>query len=191
MSEARDDPELHWVDPRRRGIFPLSNFHISRSLRRSILRPNYTIRTDVAFDEVVAACAARPETWINAELHEVYANLFGHGHAHSVEVHADEGLVGGVFGVTLGAAFFGESMFSRRTDASKIALAYLVDRLKRGGFRLFDAQFLTPHLKSLGAIEVSRGEYHRLLGEAVDRPAFFEAPGDPPSPQVLLAGFGL
>lgn len=185
MAESRDEAHLHWVDPRRRGILPLDRFHISRSLSRSIRRKNYTIRTDSAFSDVVRSCASRPETWINAPLLSVYDRLHATGHAHALEVWQDGGLTGGVFGVTLGAAFFGESMFSTRTDASKIALAYLVDRLRQAGFTLFDAQFLTPHLASLGAIEIPRAAYHALLAAALAREADFALP-EVPDPHSLL-----
>lgn len=190
MAEARDDPALHWVDPRRRGVFPLDKFHISRSLRRAILRGNYTIRTNTDFSGVVHACAGRPETWINDVLDALYRRLHAAGHAQSIEVWDGDRLIGGVFGVTLGGAFFGESMFSLRTDASKIALAYLVDRLRRAGFGLFDTQFLTPHLKSLGAVEISRAAYHHELRAALRLRADFDAPGQPPSPPELLSSWG-
>jgi leucyl/phenylalanyl-tRNA--protein transferase len=186
MAERRDDPELFWVDPLRRGLFPLDRFHISHSLARRIRREDYTVTADRAFAEVVAGCADRPETWINAPIFALYCRLHDMGHAHSIEVWDKDRLVGGVYGVTLGAAFFGESMFSRRTDASKVALAYLVDRLARGGFRLFDTQFQTPHLKSLGCIEVSRATYRRLLREALSEEADFDLPGPIPSGQELL-----
>ncbi len=185
MAESRDTEILHWVDPRRRGIFPLPKFHISRSLRRQIRAGNYTIRVNAAFSEVVAACAERDETWINAPLSRLYGALHEMGHAHSLEVWQDGDLAGGVFGLALGAAFFGESMFSRRRDASKLALAYLVDRLNVAGFRLFDTQFLTPHLASLGAVEISRGEYRRRLAAALRQEADFTAPRTP-TPQLLL-----
>ena len=185
MASARDDDELHWVDPRQRGIFPLENFHISRSLARTIRRADYEIRTDTAFSEVVRLCAARSETWINAPLTALYDELHAIGHAHSLEVWQETELTGGIFGITLGAAFFGESMFSNRTDASKIALAYLVDRLTEGGFTLFDTQFLTPHLASLGAVEISRMAYRERLAEALRRDADFNAP-ETPSAQLLL-----
>ncbi len=185
MAEARDAAGLHWLDPRRRGIFPLDNFHISRSLAREVRRANYTIRTDTAFSEVVHLCAARPETWINAPLAALYDRLHAMGHAHSLEVWQEGGLAGGVFGVTLGAAFFGESMFSARTNASKIALVYLVDRLRQAGFTLFDTQFLTPHLASLGATEIPRATYRALLARALTRRADFAAPAVP-DPHSLL-----
>lgn len=186
MAERRDDPELFWVDPLRRGIFPLDRFHLSRSLARRIRRQDYAVTADTAFAEVVSGCADRPETWINAPIHELYLRLHDMGHAHSVEVWEGEALVGGVYGVSLGAAFFGESMFSRRVDASKVALAYLVERLRLGGFTLFDTQFQTPHLKSLGCIEVSRATYRRLLREAVSVEAEFGPPGPVAPPQGML-----
>ncbi len=182
MAEGRDDAEIHWIDPRRRGVFPLEGFHISRSLRRRILTCGWEVRVDTDFAGVVAGCAAREETWINGEIFALYDALFAAGFAHSVEVWEGEALVGGVYGVTLGAAFFGESMFSRRTDASKVALAYAVHRLRAGGFALFDTQFLTPHLASLGAVEITRGEYRRRLAEALERRGVFAPEGYCPSP---------
>ncbi|THD83175.1 leucyl/phenylalanyl-tRNA--protein transferase [Aliigemmobacter aestuarii] len=177
MAESRDDPAIHWVDPRRRGVFPLDGFHISRSLARRIRRGGYEVSADTAFDAVVSACAAREETWINDRIHGLYADLHRMGFAHSLEIRIDGELAGGVYGVTLGAAFFGESMFSHRTDASKLALTHLVARLRRGGFTLFDTQFLTPHLASLGAIEITRADYHRRLRDALLRGADFGPPG--------------
>ncbi|WP_158965830.1 leucyl/phenylalanyl-tRNA--protein transferase [Chachezhania sediminis] len=185
MSEHRDDPEIFWVDPRRRGVFPLDGFRISRSLARRIRSGVFRIDTDRDFAGVVDGCADRAETWINDEIRDRYLDLHELGHAHSLEVYDGDLLVGGVYGVVLGAAFFGESMFSRRTDASKVALAYLVDRLNRGGFTLFDTQFLTSHLASLGAVEISRGEYRRQLAEAIARPASFTAPAIPSVQEIL------
>ena len=173
MAESRDAPRIHWVDPRKRGVIPLDNFHISRSLKRRMADRNYTIRTNSDFAATVAACADRPETWINAEIFALYLALHHQGFAHSLEVWADGSLIGGVYGVTIGRAFFGESMFSRRTDASKIALAHLVGLLNTAGFTLFDTQFLTPHLASLGAIEISRAAYHRRLEDALQGQASF------------------
>lgn len=173
MAESRDAPRIHWVDPRKRGVIPLDNFHISRSLKRRIADRNYTIRTNSDFAATVAACADRAETWINAEIFALYLALHHQGFAHSLEVWADGSLIGGVYGVTIGRAFFGESMFSRRTDASKIALAHLVGLLNTAGFTLFDTQFLTPHLASLGAIEISRAAYHRRLEDALQGQASF------------------
>jgi leucyl/phenylalanyl-tRNA---protein transferase len=186
MAETRDDPDVFWVDPRRRGIFPLDGFHLSRSLSRRMRRWAHGVSVNRAFADVVDGCAARDETWINAEIRRLYMALHQMGHAHSLEVWEGESLVGGVYGVTLGAAFFGESMFSRRTDASKVALAYLVDRLRLGGFRLFDAQFLTPHLASLGAIEVTRADYHRRLELALAGRGDFTGPALPDSPQDVV-----
>ncbi len=185
MAEQRDDAEIFWVDPKRRGIIPLDGFHISRSLRRRLLRCGFEIRVNTAFAEVVDGCADRAETWINAEIREHYIALHHAGYAHSLEVWDDDELVGGVYGVAIGAAFFGESMFSRRTDASKIALAYLVDRLRLAGFRLFDTQFLTDHLASLGAIEIPRGDYHHRLDKAISETGDFLAP-QVPAPQDVI-----
>lgn len=181
MSDGRDDPEIHWIDPRRRGVLPLDGFHISRSLAKRIQSGAFRVTTDTAFSDVVAACADRGETWISHRIQNLYVALHAQGFAHSVEVwHADT-LVGGVYGVTLGAAYFGESMFSRATDASKLALAYAVHRLRAGGFRLFDTQFLTPHLASLGGQEIHRAEYHRQLAQALQQSATFDPPGYSPS----------
>jgi leucyl/phenylalanyl-tRNA--protein transferase len=185
MAEHRDDPEIFWVDPRRRGVFPLDGFHISRSLARAMRRTRFSITTNTAFDDVVAGCADRADTWINAEIFNLYAQLHRLGHAHALEVWEDDMLVGGVYGVTLGRAFFGESMFSRRDNASKIALACLVDRLNRGGFTLFDTQFLTPHLASLGAQEITRAAYHARLEMALMKTADFTAPAAA-SPQDVV-----
>lgn len=171
MSEHRDDPEVFWVDPRRRGILPLDRFHISRSLARRMRAGGYKVALNTRFTEVLDGCADRPETWINGEIYRLYMELHEAGHAHSLEVFMDGALVGGVYGVTLGAAFFGESMFSRKADASKLALAHLTDHLLRCGFKLFDTQFITEHLASLGAIEISRAEYHSRLAEALSEDA--------------------
>jgi leucyl/phenylalanyl-tRNA---protein transferase len=186
MAEGRDDPVIHWVDPRMRGIFPFHDFHISRSLRRKIDKDNYTIRTSSAFSAVVSACADRPETWINDRIKALYLALHRAGFAHSLEVWFGDDLIGGVYGVSLGAAFFGESMFSRQKDASKIALAYLMHRLIAGGYQLFDTQFLTPHLRSLGAIEIPRAEYHRHLTKALHSSASFDPPGYSVTPSGVL-----
>ena len=185
MAEHRDDPEIFWVDPRRRGVFPLDGFHISRSLSRAMRRTRFTITTNTAFNDVVAGCADRADTWINAEIFSLYAQLHTLGHAHALEVWEDDMLVGGVYGVTLGRAFFGESMFSRRDNASKIALACLVDRLNRGGFTLFDTQFLTPHLASLGAQEITRAAYHARLEMALMKTADFTAPAAASAQEVV------
>lgn len=179
MAASRDDPEIHWMDPRRRGIFPVEGFHISRSLRRRIRQGDYQARVDTDFAAVVRACAAREETWINAEIFDLYARLHAAGHAHAQEIWQDGRLIGGVYGVVLGRAFFGESMFSAATDGSKLALAHLMARLRAGGFSLFDTQYLTPHLASLGAIEISRAEYHRRLELALQGTARFDLDAAP------------
>ncbi|MEQ5828438.1 leucyl/phenylalanyl-tRNA--protein transferase [Sulfitobacter sp. NFXS29] len=177
MAEHRDDPEIFWVDPRRRGVMPLNSFHISRSLARAMRRSSFHHTINRDFDGVVAGCADRKDTWINAEITALYTALHRAGHAHSLEVWDGTALVGGVYGVTLGRAFFGESMFSRRTNASKMALAALVDRLRHAGFTLFDTQFLTDHLASLGGQEISRAEYHAQLDVAKRGTARFDAGG--------------
>lgn len=185
MAEHRDDPEIFWVDPRRRGVFPLNGFHISRSLARAMRRTDFRITINTAFAQTVQGCADREDTWINEEIFTLYGLLHQRGAAHSLEVWQGDDLVGGVYGVTLGAAFFGESMFSRRDNASKIALACLIDRLNRAGFTLFDTQFITPHLASLGAIEITRGAYHKQLEAAQRRTADFTAPV-PATPQEVV-----
>ncbi|KFE35849.1 leucyl/phenylalanyl-tRNA--protein transferase [Thioclava atlantica] len=185
MAESRENPELHWFDPARRGIVPLENFHISRSLAKNIRRGNYSISIDRDFRGVVEGCADRDETWINGPLFDLYDELHAAGFAHSLEVWQDGALAGGIFGITLGGAFFGESMFSRRTDASKTALAYLVDRLRQGGFSLFDTQYITPHLARMGAIEIPRLEYRARLAQALHERGDFAAP-ETPDPQSLL-----
>src|SRR5262252_2355512 len=179
MAESADDPELFWVDPRRRGILPLDAFHVARRLRRVVRRQIFEIRCDSAFEEVIRGCAEatekRPNTWINDEIVRLYAALFARGAAHSVESWRDGELAGGLYGVSLGAAFFGESMFSRVVDASKVALVHLAARLRIGGYRLLDTQFLTPHLAQFGGVEITRAHYHRLLGEALSCRASFPA----------------
>ncbi|SPJ24061.1 leucyl/phenylalanyl-tRNA--protein transferase [Palleronia abyssalis] len=181
MAEGRDSAQIFWVDPRFRGILPLQGFHVSRSLRRRMRAQPFAITFDSDFPGVLAGCADRDETWINPEIAALYLALFEAGHAHSIELWDGDILAGGVYGVTIGGAFFGESMFSRRTDASKIALAYLVDRLRHSGFTLFDTQFITPHLESLGAVEIPRSEYHLRLAQAMRTQAIFDAesPVDP------------
>jgi leucyl/phenylalanyl-tRNA--protein transferase len=186
MAEGRDDPEVFWVDPRHRGILPLDGFHISRSLAKIIAREQFSVTVDTAFASVVQGCANRAETWINAPIARLYSALHAAGHAHSVEVWDDGALVGGVYGVTLGAAFFGESMFSVRPNASKVALAYLVHRLRAGGFVLFDTQFVTDHLISLGAIEVPRAAYRKQLEQALRQKADFGAAPAQPAPQDIV-----
>jgi leucyl/phenylalanyl-tRNA---protein transferase len=190
MSDGREDPKIHWIDPRLRGVLPLDGFHLSRSLAKSVRSGRYRVSVDTAFSAVVAACADRDETWISRRIEALYRDLHQLGFAHSVEVWAADQLVGGVYGVTLGAAFFGESMFSHQTDASKVALAFAVHRLRAGGFQLFDTQFLTPHLASLGAVEIPRAEYHRQLAAALQHTAQFAPPGYSPSVLGVSASAG-
>jgi leucyl/phenylalanyl-tRNA---protein transferase len=171
MAESADDPELFWVDPEHRGILPLDGFHLSRRLRRVMRQDRFEVRVDSDFPATLAGCSEatdkRPNTWINAEIVGLYTALFERGTAHSVESWQGDALVGGLYGVSIGGAFFGESMFSRVTDASKVALVHLVALLRRGGYRLLDMQFLTPHLAQFGAIEVPRARYQHLLAEAL------------------------
>lgn len=169
MAEDASSDEIYWVDPRKRGILPLNGFHLSRSLRKRLLRQDYRVRIDTAFSEVLESCADREETWINPQIRELFHQLHRMGYAHSVEVWKDGDLIGGLYGLRLGAAFFGESMFSKERDGSKIALAWLVARLRAGRFTLLDTQFTTPHLESLGARLVPRGHYHELLERALMR----------------------
>ena len=177
MANDRDDPTIHWIDPRRRGVLPLHRFHQPRSLRKTIRRGMFEVRADRAFAQVIEACAEvrpeRPRTWLNDELIALYCALHRRGYAHSVEAWADGRLVGGVYGVSLGAAFFGESMFTRARDASKVALAALVERLSAGGYRLLDTQFVTDHLRRFGAIEIARERYRRELQRALATSAVF------------------
>ncbi len=186
MAESAEDPELHWIDPRMRGILPLDGLHVSRSLRKTLLKTPYRVRVNRRFAEVVAACADRGTTWINAEIASLYASLHRTGYAHSVEVEMDGELAGGLYGVTLGGAFFGESMFSWRTDASKIALVHLVARLNVGGFTLLDTQFVTDHLQSLGAIEIPRAEYQARLAKALKLNTNFWRLSEAEPPQSVL-----
>jgi leucyl/phenylalanyl-tRNA--protein transferase len=167
MADSRDADELFWVEPRSRAILPLDGFHLSHSLRRTVRSDKFTVTADRAFAEVVAACADREETWINADIERAVLALHRLGHAHSIEVWKDEALVGGLYGISLGRAFFGESMFSRMTDASKVALAWLIARLRTGGYELLDCQFMTGHLASLGAVAVPRDRYVALLAAAL------------------------
>ncbi|TAD91448.1 MAG: leucyl/phenylalanyl-tRNA--protein transferase [Alphaproteobacteria bacterium] len=175
MAEHRDDSEIFWVNPERRGILPLDGFHVPRSLAKVLRQERFVVTVDTAFDAVVAACAEateeRPESWINDEIRTLYGALFRMGRAHSIESWVDGQLVGGLYGVALGGAFFGESMFSRVTDASKIALCHLVARLRRGHFQLLDTQFVTAHLARFGATEIPRESYLRRLGVALRIPA--------------------
>jgi leucyl/phenylalanyl-tRNA--protein transferase len=171
MADAREDRRVFLIDPEHRGVIPLDRFHVSRRLARTVRREPFEVRTDTAFAEVVATCAEaaadRPQTWINGPIERLYGELHAQGHAHSVECWAQGRLVGGLYGVSLKGAFFGESMFSRATDASKVALVHLVAHLIAGGFALLDSQFLTEHLAQFGAEEISRREYHRRLARAL------------------------
>ena len=171
MADDRDAAEVYWVEPKQRAILPLDGFHLSRSLAKTIRRDPFRVTANRAFPDLLALCAQpapdRPSTWINREIESAYRHLHAIGYAHSVEVWEGEELVGGLYGVALGRAFFGESMVSRRTDASKVALAWLVARLRFGGFTLLDCQFMTDHLHSMGAVEISQRDYLQLLGAAV------------------------
>jgi leucyl/phenylalanyl-tRNA--protein transferase len=181
MADARDDERVFLIDPERRGIIPLEALHISKRLARTVRAEPYEIRTDTAFHEVVLACAAsgpgRAETWINHVIEGLYLQLHELGFAHSVECWKDGALVGGLYGVSLQGAFFGESMFSRARDASKVALVHLVARLIAGGYRLLDAQFMTEHLSQFGTQEISRTDYHRKLGHALATEGEFQRAG--------------
>lgn len=173
MGADAHDRAVFWVDPRDRGIIPLDGLHVSRRLARSFRTGDFAIRIDSDFAGVLDACADRSSTWINATIDRLYRDLHRLGHAHSVEIWQQGQLAGGLYGVTLGGAFFGESMFSRARDTSKFALIALVARLVAGGFHLLDAQFLTDHLARLGAIEIDRADYRRRLAKAIARPADF------------------
>ncbi len=181
MADHRAAPDVHWVEPKHRGVLPLERFHLSRSLAKLLRSERFSLTADCAFNEVVAACAAsspgRPDTWINPTIITAYRALYDQGNAHSVECWEGDSLVGGLYGVTLGAAFFGESMFTRATGASKCALAALVARLQVGGFQLLDTQFLTDHLARFGTIEVTRARYKGLLAAALDLTGDFAAFG--------------
>jgi leucyl/phenylalanyl-tRNA---protein transferase len=185
MAESADDPTIYWVEPKERGVFPLDALHISSRLARTVRADRFEVRVDTAFDAVVDGCAApapdREQTWINARIRALYGDLFDLGHAHSVETWQDGKLVGGLYGVNLGGAFFGESMFHHARDASKVALVHLVARLRLGGFALLDTQFVTSHLASMGAVSISRRRYRDLLDRAVSADADFETwpPGEP------------
>ena len=190
MAESADDPGLYWIEPEVRGIIPLQAFHISRRLARTVKSAPFEIRVDSDFGAIIDGCAGagidRPKTWINARIRRLYWELFEAGHCHTVEAWRDGRLVGGLYGVSLGGAFFGESMFSRERDASKVALVHLVARLKVGGYRLLDTQFTTAHLKRFGAIDVDRRHYQVLLDAAVAaRADFYRLPGGATSDVIL------
>ena len=173
MSDARDDPDTFWIEPEFRAIMPLDGFRLSKSLAKTIRQDRFFVTADTAFSQVIATCAEsqadRRDTWINPDIEEAFCQLHARGLAHSIECWLDGRLVGGLYGLALGRAFFGESMFSRETDASKVALAWLVARLKLGGFELLDCQFMTDHLASLGAVEMTQGAYLKLLEAALTK----------------------
>jgi leucyl/phenylalanyl-tRNA--protein transferase len=179
MAESADDPTLYWVEPEQRGIFPLGGFHVPARLARTVRSDRFSVAVNRNFEAVIDGCAepklGRSRTWINARIRNLYRKLHDRGHCHSVEVYDGDHLVGGLYGVSLGRVFFGESMFHRARDTSKVALVHLVARLKVGGYRLLDTQFVTDHLKTFGAIEVSRRHYHKLLEEALVGDADFGA----------------
>jgi leucyl/phenylalanyl-tRNA--protein transferase len=179
MAESADDPALYWIEPDMRGVIPLQGFHLPGRLARTVRATHYTVHIDRDFDAVIEACAEpkqdRTRTWINIRIRRIYRSLFDRGHCHTVEVYDGDHLVGGLYGVSLGRAFFGESMFHRVRDASKIALAHLVARLKVGGYKLLDTQYVTEHLKTFGAVEIPKRRYHRLLEEALHGDGDFAA----------------
>lgn len=189
MAESRQADALFWVEPEQRGVFPLDGLAISRSLAKTVRSDRFEVRANRDFDAVIDACADRENTWINAEIRRLYRELFARGHAHSVEAYESGQLVGGLYGVSVGGAFFGESMFHETRDASKVALVHLVARLRYGGFRLLDTQFITPHLAGLGAVEIPREEYRSRLSAALDAPADFAAwpPAEPMGGAQALA----
>lgn len=192
MAESADDPHLFWVDPEARGIFPLDGLIVSRSLAKVLRSDRFEVHADRDFEAVIRACAAavpgRTDTWINGRIRDLYGELFDLGHVHTIEAYRDGILVGGLYGVSLGGAFFGESMFHRATDASKVCLLHLAARLVAGGFQLLDTQFVTPHLATLGAIEVPRRAYRTLLEAALPLRARFDAwPKGPASGSAVLA----
>jgi leucyl/phenylalanyl-tRNA--protein transferase len=180
MAESADDPALYWIEPEKRGIIPLDGFHVPSRLARTIRADCFQVRINHDFEGVLDGCAeprpGRANTWINQRIRTLYRKLYNIGHCHSVEAYQNDVLVGGLYGVSLGRAFFGESMFHRSRDASKVALVHLVARLLAGGFRLLDTQFVTDHLKTFGALEVSRRQYHKLLEAALVGEADFGAP---------------
>src|ERR1700710_1498422 len=187
MAESADDPSLFWVEPEMRGVIPLEGFRVASRLARTVRSDTFTVTVDTAFKTVISGCAApqpgRDDTWINNRIRDLYIGLHRLGHCHSVEVWENNDLVGGLYGVSLGRTFFGESMFHRARDASKVALVHLVARLKAGGFTLLDTQFVTEHLKTFGATEVPRKQYHKLLAEALIGEADFDIfPRDRPMP---------
>jgi leucyl/phenylalanyl-tRNA--protein transferase len=195
MAESAEDPALYWIEPENRGVIPLDRFRMSTRLARTVRSDRFIVTVNRDFDGVLDGCAevrpGRPRTWINARIRALYRKLYERRHCHSIEVYEGETLVGGLYGVTLGRAFFGESMFHRARDASKVALVHLVARLKAGGFKLLDTQFVTDHLKTFGAIEVPRRQYHKLLEAALTGEGDFAALGTrrPVSGAQALAQF--
>ena len=192
MAERRSDPTLFWVSPERRGVLPVNDFHVPRRLARTVRADHFEVTADRAFLEVMLACAEpapdRRESWINAEIVQLYTALHASGYAHSLESWCDGQLAGGLYGVHIGGAFFGESMFSRARDASKVALVHLVARLRVGGFVLLDTQFITTHLTQFGAIEIPRSEYLAELRRALAIPAYWPAPsGSGATPSLSVA----
>jgi leucyl/phenylalanyl-tRNA--protein transferase len=179
MADSADDPGLHWIEPPMRGIIPLEGFHISSRLARTVRSDRFTVRVDCDFDGVLDGCAApqpgRQRTWISNRIRALYTTLYDIGHCHSVETYLGDRLVGGLYGVCLGRAFFGESMFHTETDASKVALVHLVARLRAAGFKLLDTQFVTDHLRTFGAVEVPKDQYHKLLDVALVGESDFDA----------------
>ncbi|MEN0073204.1 MAG: leucyl/phenylalanyl-tRNA--protein transferase [Paracraurococcus sp.] len=193
MAESRRGDRLYWLDPERRGVIPLdAGFHMPRRLLRTVLSGPYRVTADADFAAAIAGCAApapgREDTWINPEIEFLFLALHRQGHAHSIEVWQEDALIGGLYGVVLGGAFFGESMFSRARDASKVALVHLVARLRLGGFTLLDSQFLTEHLAQFGAHEIPRAEYKRRLAHAVNAAATWHAAPDPGAPAAASRG---
>src|SRR4029453_8248583 len=190
MAESADDSALYWIEPEERGVFPLDAFHVPRSLKKTMRGRPFEIRVDTAFTDVIGSCAAKTQnrktTWINSRIRSLYGQLHKMGCCHTIESWQGGDLVGGLYGVRIGAAFFGESMFSRMSDASKVALVHLVARLNAGGFLLLDAQFMTPHLARFGARTVGRDDYRRMLEAAIDRDADFFAFEDDRDPQKVL-----
>lgn len=190
MAESADDPALHWIEPQNRGVLPLDAIHVPKRLKRTIRTTPLQVRIDTEYEGVIDGCAGaregRDSTWINGRIRSLYRELFRLGHCHTVEIWDGDRLVGGLYGVALEGAFFGESMFSYERDASKIALVYLAARLIHGGFRLLDTQFVTEHLKQFGTIEIDRTAFHRRLEQAIARPADFKRlPADAPPEEIL------
>ncbi|MEM7720199.1 MAG: leucyl/phenylalanyl-tRNA--protein transferase [Pseudomonadota bacterium] len=186
MADGRDNPDVYWVDPRDRGVLPLDGFHMSRSLVRRMRKGDVYATLNADFEAILDGCANRDDTWINAVIRDLVLELAARGHAHAFGVWRGDDLIGGMYGLSLGTAFFGESMFSTATDGSKMALAWAVDHLRRTGFTLFDTQFITPHLASLGAIEIPRSQYHAQLRVAVDGAASMRALPLERDPQAVV-----